>query len=97
MSVPAPRQVADFRPGIGVQQIVARQMDIGVAHQAPVVDEIGAHQVEVGRQFRVATDVSAQARFGLIDTDHVMVGEGQRQRDAAFTDAATGVENQWSP
>lgn len=34
-------------------------------------------------------------REGLIDTDHIMPGEGSRQRDAAFTDATTGIKNQW--
>jgi len=38
--------------------------------------------------------VSRQARLGLIDGDHVMVGKGERQRPAAFAHPAARIEDQ---
>jgi hypothetical protein len=36
--------------GIRVEQVVARQANSGVVHEPPVIDKVGAHEVEVLRQ-----------------------------------------------
>ena len=92
MAVPAPGKMADLRPGIGVEVVVAVQAHTGAGEQAPEVDQIGAHQHGVGRQFgRLAP---RQTIRRLIDTDHEMLRKHPRQMQGAPANAAAGVENQ---
>lgn len=65
MAVPASGEMADLGPGVGIEQVMALGTRTGVAHQAPEIDQIGTHQVKVGRQC-CAARAPVQTRLGLI-------------------------------
>ncbi|MPN21768.1 hypothetical protein SDC9_169148 [bioreactor metagenome] len=91
MPVPAPGEMPDFRPGVGIEVVVAGQTDAILRQQAPEIDQIGADEQRVGRQFHgfAATDTVA----GLVDAEYEVVGEGLGDAQGAPAHAAAGIEN----
>jgi hypothetical protein len=47
--MPAPGEVADLRPGIGIEHVMAGQANTCL-EQTPEIDQIGAQEKGVGRQ-----------------------------------------------
>ena len=72
MPMPAPGEVADLRPGVGIEHVMACQANIRCAQQAPEIDQIGAHEKGVGRQYQGFAPPDAVAR--LIDANDEMIG-----------------------
>lgn len=95
MTMPAPREMADLGPRIGIQNVMACWPYAAIQQQAPVIDQIRAHAYEVVGQFVIPPGVAHAAICRLVDADDKMIGRCSGQMHGRQTDPATGVEDQW--
>ena len=88
MSVPTSRQMANLGPGIRVEQIMPRRPDTGITQQPPIVDEISAHEADVGQTFRLTTTEAGRNQGrGAVRLTAILRSNPSTQTDRRLIDA----------
>ncbi|MPN40783.1 hypothetical protein SDC9_188322 [bioreactor metagenome] len=93
MSVPAPRQVTDLRPGIGIQDVMPGEPQPCGIQEPPIVNQISAYKHHILRQQGIRIRfASGQPVLGLIHPYHPMIRISACQLDGAVPDTAARIE-----
>ncbi len=95
MPLPAPPQVADLGPGVGIQHVMAIHGDAIRLQHPPDVDQVRTRPGEIGRHRAVPPILApGQPLFRLIHADHKVPGERRGQAQGALPHATAGIQDQ---